>query len=249
MVNADPARTPTLAMFAKPDYFLHDWFARPARRRASRQNTGFAYDHGDYAAEIDTNYFGIAGPGVRSTSGVDGSAACGRAELGRRGQRAGHGAGQRYQGTWIDETDIRPTMMYLAGLRDDYEHDGRVITQILSRPEPRAVAAPGWRRSERATSSSTPASASSVPNPDSAATKAIESTSPGDAKYLGTSSRPCGCLSVARDRLALRIKGELEAAAFGNRPIHDVLRADRGLQAHSSRPRTCWPAPAEQSRA
>ena len=24
--------------------------------------------------------------------------------------------------------------MYLSGLRDDYEHDGRVITQILSHP-------------------------------------------------------------------------------------------------------------------
>ena len=37
-------------------------------------------------------------------------------------------------GTWIDETDIRPTIMYLTGLKDDYIEDGRVITQILSRP-------------------------------------------------------------------------------------------------------------------
>ena len=39
-------------------------------------------------------------------------------------------------GTWIDETDIRPTIMYLTGLKDDYEHDGRVITQILANPNP-----------------------------------------------------------------------------------------------------------------
>ena len=32
----------------------------------------------------------------------------------------------------VDETDIRPTLMYLTGLRDDYEHDGRVITQVLA---------------------------------------------------------------------------------------------------------------------
>ena len=45
-------------------------------------------------------------------------------------------------GTWIDETDIRPTIMYLAGLRDDYEHDGRVITQILTDPN-QALSQPG----------------------------------------------------------------------------------------------------------
>ena len=41
MVNADPARTPTFALFAKPDYFLSPGAANCARR-ASRQNTGFA---------------------------------------------------------------------------------------------------------------------------------------------------------------------------------------------------------------
>ncbi|HWD56417.1 MAG TPA: hypothetical protein VG346_14925 [Acidimicrobiales bacterium] len=37
-------------------------------------------------------------------------------------------------GTWVDETDIRPMLMYLTGLRDDYEHDGRVIIEILQSP-------------------------------------------------------------------------------------------------------------------
>ena len=55
MVNADPARTPTFAMFAKPDYFLSTGPPPARAARASRQNTGFAWDHGDYAAEIDTN--------------------------------------------------------------------------------------------------------------------------------------------------------------------------------------------------
>ena len=41
----------------------------------------------------------------------------------------------------MDETDIRPTLMYLTGLRDDYEHDGRVITQILAHPN-RALSGP-----------------------------------------------------------------------------------------------------------
>ena len=71
MVNADPARTPTLAMFAKPDYFLTTGSANCGGPCVT-QNTGFAWDHGDYAAEIDTNYAAFAGPGVRHR-GLDGS--------------------------------------------------------------------------------------------------------------------------------------------------------------------------------
>ena len=41
MVNADPARTPTLAMFAKPDYFLSSGAANCSTPCVS-QNTGFA---------------------------------------------------------------------------------------------------------------------------------------------------------------------------------------------------------------
>jgi hypothetical protein len=72
MVNADPARTPTFAMFARPDYFLATGPA--ACSPCVTQNTGFAWDHGDYAAEIDTNWLGIVGPGVAHL-GLDGSAA------------------------------------------------------------------------------------------------------------------------------------------------------------------------------
>src|SRR5436190_10961437 len=71
MVNADPARTPTLAMFARPDYFLSPGPANCASPCIT-QNTGFAYNHGDYAAEIDTNFVGLVGPGVASL-GVNGS--------------------------------------------------------------------------------------------------------------------------------------------------------------------------------
>jgi len=65
MVNADPARTPTLAMFARPDYFLSTGAAN-CTSPCVTQNTGFAYNHGDYAAEIDTNFVGLAGPGGHS---------------------------------------------------------------------------------------------------------------------------------------------------------------------------------------
>jgi len=33
--------------------------------------------------------------------------------------------------TWSDHTDVRPTILELVGLKDDYVHDGRVISEIL----------------------------------------------------------------------------------------------------------------------
>jgi hypothetical protein len=34
--------------------------------------------------------------------------------------------------TWTDHTDVRPTMLALLGLADNYQDDGRVVTQILA---------------------------------------------------------------------------------------------------------------------
>ncbi len=226
MVNADPARTPTLAMFAKPDYFL-----APGPATCSpcvTQNTGFAWDHGDYAAEIDTNYFGIAGPGVRHL-GLDGSgAADGPNSAGPdSGQVTVPGSGTR--GTWIDETDIRPTLMYLTGLRDDYEHDGRVITQVLSHPNS-ALSPPGVADLGACYKQLNSSVGELGTDTLQAATKGIESTSPGDSVFVGT-DQALRRLDIARDRLALRIKGELEAAAFGNVPIRGVLPQIAGCRA------------------
>jgi hypothetical protein len=218
MVNADPARTPTFAMFAKPDYFL-----TPGPATCSpcvTQNTGFAYDHGDYAAEINTNFFGIVGPGVRNR-GLDGTAAAdGPNSAGpNSGQVTVPGSGTR--GTWIDETDIRPTLMYLTGLRDDYEHDGRVITQVLSHPDD-ALSAPGVAELGACYKQLNSSVGVFGTETLQAATKAIESTSTGDARYLRT-DRALRRLEVLRDRLALRIKGELEAAELDNTPVHHIL--------------------------
>ena len=131
-VNADAARTPTLTMFAKPDYFLQ---AAPLSGAGKGHlicpTTGFSYDHGDYAAEINSNYVGFVGPGMQQL-GLDGPTAS------QGPSSAGANSGQtvvadyHLPGPWVDETDIRPTIMYLTGLQDDYEHDGRVISQILT---------------------------------------------------------------------------------------------------------------------
>jgi hypothetical protein len=219
MVNADPLRMPTFTMFARPDYFLGTGTAN-CSSPCVFQNAGFAYNHGDYAAEIDTNYLGLAGPGVKNL-GLDGSAA------GAGPNSAGPDSGQvtvpgsGTTGTWADETDIRPTVMYLLGLNDDYEHDGRVITQVLTHPNA-ALSGPGVTALgdcyKQLNSSVGEFGTSTL----QVATKAIESNSPGDRQYLVT-DRVLAGLDVARDRLAGVIKGDLEAAAFQNAPVRGAF--------------------------
>src|SRR5215470_2238138 len=132
MVNADTARTPTFAMFARPDYFLFNG-AGNCNSPCVSVNPRFAYNHGDYAAEINTNWTGFVGPGVENL-GLDGSQpADGPSSAGADSGQVTV-PGSNTSGTWADETDIRPTLIYLSGLTDDYQHDGRVITQILSDP-------------------------------------------------------------------------------------------------------------------
>jgi hypothetical protein len=213
-VNADPARTPTFAMFAKPDYFLSTGSATCSP--CVTQNTGFAYNHGDYAAEIDTNWLGIVGPGVKH-EGVNGSAA----DAGPNSAGADSGQvtvpGSGTQGTWVDETDIRPTEIYLAGLTDDYVHDGRVITQILTDPN-RALSgddAADLGACYKQLNSSVGQFGTDTLIAD---TNGVESTSPGDQTYLNTVSA-LRVLEVVRDNLAGQIKAELDAAEFADQRI------------------------------
>jgi hypothetical protein len=218
MVNADPARTPTFAMFAKPDYYLQTG-AASCGGPCVTQDTGFAWDHGDYAAEIDTNYIGLVGPGVRHL-GLDGN----QPQDGP--SSAGAHSGQtevvdtHLAGPWTDETDIRPTLMYLTGLKDDYEHDGRVITQVLRHPD-QALSASGVTTLGECYKQLNSSVGQFGAYTLVAATAAIESTSSGDHVYKKTDAR-LRALEVARDNLAETVKGELEAAAFSDKMIKNV---------------------------
>ncbi|HEY1380379.1 MAG TPA: hypothetical protein VGF55_26490, partial [Gemmataceae bacterium] len=215
MVNADPARTPTFAMFAKPDYFLSRGAANCSTPCVS-VNPAFAYNHGDYAAEINTNYTAFAGPGVRHL-GLDGTSAA------NGPNSAGPDSGQLVvadsgtKGTWVDETDIRPTLIYLTGLKDDYEHDGRVISQILSHPN-HALRTPGVARLGACYKQLNSSVGQFGNFTLQASTAAVESNTTGDAEYRTVSAALTG-LDKLRDSLALRVKGELEAAAFGDHPV------------------------------
>ena len=104
MITADPARTPTFVMFADPNYFLFAG-ATNCSSPCVVEQPGFAWNHGDVQSDITTTWLGMAGPGINQ-QGVDNS-------------------------TWSDHTDIRPTMMLLLGLKDDYSHEGRALVEEL----------------------------------------------------------------------------------------------------------------------
>jgi hypothetical protein len=105
MITADPARTPTFTMFADPNYF--NFAGAPnCNFSCTTVNPQFAWNHGDVQPEITTTWLGMVGPGVDQT-GIDST-------------------------TWSDHTDIRPTMLMLLGLKDDYGHDGRALTEDLT---------------------------------------------------------------------------------------------------------------------
>jgi hypothetical protein len=114
MVTADPARTPTLTAFAKPDYYVGGGSTSCTDAKPCvTSNRAFAWNHGDVASEINTTWLGLVGPGVASL-----------------------GEDERI---WSDHADIRPTLLALTGLSDDYFHQGRVLVEALSRPHDRVL--------------------------------------------------------------------------------------------------------------
>jgi hypothetical protein len=114
MITADPNRTPNFIMFANADYFLSastnkTKCAQPLCQDIVAEPAPgtalFAWNHGDFQPDITNTFLGLVGPGVQ-----------------RRGL---------FGGIFSDHTDTRPTMLSLAGLKDDYAHDGRVLFEVL----------------------------------------------------------------------------------------------------------------------
>ena len=104
MVTSDPLRTPTFTMFANPNYYLYTG-ATDCNSGCTNLDSGFAWNHGDYQHNIVTTWLGLVGPGVMHL-GIDSK-------------------------VWSDHTDVRPTMMLLLGLKDDYQSEGRALVDLL----------------------------------------------------------------------------------------------------------------------
>jgi hypothetical protein len=210
--TADPQRTPTFTVFPKPDYYFDN--AAPACAGSSTPqsacvtvNSRFAWNHGYYSPDIDITWSSFVGPGVRHR-GVDGPRP---AQSPAVEDPDGGGLVPAYSrvGTWVDETDVRPTMLHLAGVHDDYVMDGRVITQILKNGSLRRIQALGGCYKQLNASVGTFGTDTLV-----ASTKALASGSgTDDSRYTRVDSA-LSALADARDALAQQIKNRLDAVEF-----------------------------------
>jgi hypothetical protein len=194
MVTADPARTPTFTMFADPNYFL---FAGAPNCDSPCVTVvpKFAWNHGDVQSDITTTWLGMVGPGVDQT-GVDST-------------------------SWSDHTDIRPTILTLVGLKDDYGHDGRTLVEDLqSSVLPPALQQSGgnftalaqmYKRIDACVGELGLASLK-------ASTKALESNTPHDNTYNNLENHLIR-ITDKRDALAAKMIALLEGAEFNGQPI------------------------------
>ena len=202
MVTADPNRTPNFILFANPDYFLSASgkttpLCTPPQNAASCfvEEPGFAWNHGDFQPQITNTWLGIAGPGVQN--------------LGATGA------------FFSDHTDIRPTLMSLTGLNDDYAHDGRTLIEIMQ-----DKALPPALVGHRASFSQLAAIYKAVNAPLGSvgvrsladATAAIEGS---DGAYLGFQAE-LKTFTNERNSIAGHMSQMMEASEFSGAPFNDI---------------------------
>lgn len=192
MINADPNRTPTFTMFGNPDFFFQ--LSNPCTGVATCVSPAFAWNHGDIQQEIGNTWVGMVGPGI-DRNGVDST-------------------------TWTDHTNLRPTILSLTGLKDDYASDGHVIVQALDRRAlPNALAGSIVPKLEDAYEQVNAPFGQFAVATLKASTVALESNTAGDATYTSIESS-IQSLTSQRDALATLIKSALNAAAFNGTAIN-----------------------------
>jgi hypothetical protein len=207
MVNSDPARTPTFTMFGQPDFFFTG--SAPCGTVAAPIQTcvvpGFAWNHGDIQDEIGQTWVGFVGPGVRS-NGVDST-------------------------TWTDHTNVRPTILSLLGLKDDYVDDGRVLIEGLNfAGTPRSLSSQPVRDLMAAYEQVNASFGNFSKYTLQASTKALTSTD--DARYNSIEDSITS-LTTQRDALAGQIRQALNDAAFNGASISNAQAQSWTSQANS----------------
>ena len=219
MVTADPQRTPTLTMFADADWFLFG--SQPPvpppdcnviqciTVPTTPPTSTFAWNHGGIQPEIATTWLGMVGPGVKN-AGDD--------------------------RTWVDHSDVRPTMLSLIGLEDDYVHDGRVIAEPLY-----DWAVPQTLRAHRETLLRLGEAYKQLNAPFGsfgkdtlvASTRAIKSGNAGDDGTYNSIEQQIETYTAARDALASQIRAGLEGAAFSGQALNEQQAKSYVKQAQS----------------
>ena len=204
MITADPNRTPNFILFANPDYFFTTSGTTPPSLCTPQQNaagcfvenSGFAWNHGVFQNQITHTWLGMVGPGV----------------LGKG----------RFGDVFSDHTDIRPTILSLIGLRDDYAHDGRVLFEALD-----DEAVPNSLRQHQDALSALAEAYKQISAPRGAlgartmtgiSTTALKSD---DATYATLEAR-LGLITARRNQIAGEMITILENAAFSGEPVDEA---------------------------
>lgn len=209
MVTSDPDRTPNFVLFADSDYFFTNSFPAPKSCTVPLLSTcfaetrNFAWNHGNFQEDIVRTWLGIVGPGVRHEGVTD--------------------------ALFTDHTDVRPTVLSLAGLEDDYTHDGRVIFEILhDRALPPAV------RDQEGTLHRLAVAYKNINAPVgplglNTMKLATDGVSGTDAHYAAVSAT-LQDLTAARDKIAGAMIALLEHATFEGRRV-DEEQAEQLIEA------------------
>jgi hypothetical protein len=191
---SDPNRNPTFTFFGDSNFFFET-----TGNPNPIVGTGFAWNHGDIQPQIARTFIAMVGPGVRKigvTNPTD---------------------------FFTDHTDVRPTMMYLLGLNDDYQHDGRVILEMV---EPNTLTSSLHAHADTLLKLGQIYKQINAPFGSLAqstltvSTFGIQSTSDGDSTYDSLENR-ITAWTAQRDSLALQIQQLLEGAQFSGVTINE----------------------------
>jgi hypothetical protein len=231
--TADPGRTPSYTIFPKPDYFFDATFPRcgastnPASDCISVFQR-FAWDHGYYSPDIDITWAGFAGPGVERGGlvGPDPSHGPTATAAGQNGLPT-LTVPQASTGPWAEEADIRPTMLSLLDLRDDYLSDGAVITVVTARHDDDKIA--DLAAAYRQLNSSVGAFGTFALIADSAA---LASSSAGDGTFNRVEAA-LTALADQRDALAQNIKETIAPDDHGHFHPSPVVMELETVQANA----------------
>jgi hypothetical protein len=202
MAPAIADRLPTFTMFGNDNYFDETASASSGKGKDCSQapacvavGPGFAWNHGDFQKQITRTWFGMVGPGVAKQG--------------------------RDDTVFSDHTDLRPTILTLVGLKDDYVHDGRVLVENLERhalPDSLSDSLPTYVALAQAYKQINATKGPVGVNSLVAANRAITSDDATYGKFLTT----IGAITNERDVLASQMIALLNGAAFENKPVRSA---------------------------
>jgi hypothetical protein len=211
VITGDPARTPTFTMFAKPDYYVATGgkgctTAAPCEY----EDRSFAWNHGDVSPDVNTTWLGLVGPGVQNL-GIDNA-------------------------VLSDHTDVRPTMLTLLGLRDDYSHQGRALVEVMA-----SAAIPAGLSANLTVAGNLMAVHKQTNAPAgqlglatlAASTTALNSGSASDDSTYTSIEGQISQITRTRHALAAQIESALEGATFRGQTLDPTLASTLIAQANA----------------